>query len=428
MKHSRRGRRRKLAGIRLPLTAALVIFVLAGAYIAFHGIVGADRDAPAKPAASSKENAAPEPKADETVHLTIDCIGDVMMHTPQIKNMYGADGAIDLSLYFEYIKEDVAAADLALCNIETTFGGTLKGGGPALIFSGPDELASAIAGAGFDVGITANNHMLDSGYDGLLRTIKTIKGAGLQVAGSRESPDEPNYLITEVKGIKVAVVAWTYESGKAGDDNNRLLNGNPIPAQAKPLMNSYVAGSGDEADISRSVEAARADGAQIVICYFHWGNEYQREPHPSQRQTAQIAADAGADIIFASHPHVLQTMETIGGPNGKQVPVYWSMGNYISNQRQETLNNHYTEQGIIAKIGVDFNTGTNAATNFTMSYMPLWVDRYNSGNRVIYTVIPLTEGYENNASLRNSGHLSRAKSARAEIIGLLGEDIIWHNE
>jgi poly-gamma-glutamate synthesis protein (capsule biosynthesis protein) len=402
--------------------------VVAGAYIVLNGMFGADQGGPAKPPVTDGNNPAPEPAVDETVHLSIDCIGDVMMHTPQIKNMYGADGGIDLSLYFDYIKEDIAAADLALCNIETTFGGTLKGGGPGLIFSGPDELAGVIADTGFDVGITANNHMLDSGLDGLLRTVKTIESAGLEACGSRETPDEPNYLITEVKGIKVGVVAWTYESGKAGADNNRLLNGNPIPTQAKPLMNSYVPGSDDEADISRSIEAARADGAQIVICYFHWGNEYQREPHPSQRQTAQVAADAGADIIFASHPHVLQTMETIAGPNGKKVPVYWSMGNYISNQRQETLNNHYTEQGIIAKIELDFNAGADAVENFTMSYAPLWVDRYNSGNRVIYTVVPLTEGYENNASLQNSGHRSRAKSARGEIVGLLGEDIVWHNE
>lgn len=89
--------------------------------------------------------------------------------------------------------------------------------------------------------------------------------------------------------------------------------------------------------VEQSIKDARADGAEIIVCYFHWGEEYQRSPNEYQQYIAQNTAAYGADIIFASHPHVIQGIEIIIDDTGRQTPVFYSMGNFISNSGQKHL-------------------------------------------------------------------------------------------
>ena len=226
-----------------------------------------------------------------------------------------------------------------------------------------------------------------------------------------------------VKGVKIGIVAYTYETPFI--DGFRTMNTRPFSEEAKSLINSY--NPEEEADnegIIKSIDGAKQDGAEIVICYFHWGKEYVRSQNKVQRETAQIAADNGADIIFASHPHVLQPMEMIDTTD-KQVPVFWSMGNYISNQRAETTHNRHTEQSIIAQINLTYNARESSISQLEMTYVPLWIDKYDDGSRSIFSTIPLVPGFEENPTLRASGHVDRAMEALTEITALLGEAQGW---
>ena len=174
---------------------------------------------------------------------------------------------------------------------------------------------------------------------------------------------------------------------------------------------------------------ARAGGAEIVVCYFHWGEEYQRAPNEYQQYIAKEAAIDGADMIFASHPHVLQGMEILAGDApGKQVPVFYSMGNFISNQRTETLENRYTEQGIIAEVKLEYRKSAKQVTSIQMNAIPTWVDKYTKNGKDVYTIVPLDDNLLQNTSLAESGHLSRAKQALADIKELLGEQYIKTGE
>ena len=131
--------------------------------------------------------------------------------------------------------------------------------------------------------------------------------------------------------------------------------------EAEELINSFNYNELDQ-DIERiasDMEAAEEAGADLIICYMHWGNEYQREPDDNQAYMAQALADRGADIIFASHPHVLQRVDLLESADERTVPVFYSMGNFISNQRYETLNqNRYTEQGMMAQVEVSIFPST----------------------------------------------------------------------
>ena len=80
--------------------------------------------------------------------------------------------------------------------------------------------------------------------------------------------------------------------------------------------------------------ASAAPAADAVIVLVHWGTEYSPKPDDEQRRWAGVFLEAGADLVAGSHPHVLQPLETLTGPEGKQVPVFWSLGNLVSRQDQ----------------------------------------------------------------------------------------------
>lgn len=360
---------------------------------------------------------------EEPVELSILCVGDVMAHSTNIKAAYDASaGSYDFSDNYEYVTPYIADADLALCNVETTFEGTAPRGYPT--FNAPDSLAEALKAAGFDVALTSNNHMMDSGFGGMQRTLEILRAQGFVTAGSRFEGEE-SFAVTDVKGVKVGIVSYTYETTGAGD-SGVTINGNRVGEEAQALINTFNYNELETTDygkIQADIEGARGAGAELVVCYLHWGEEYQREPNSYQLSMAQRIADMGADIIFASHPHVLQKVDTVVSGAGKKVPVFYSMGNFISNQREETLpsisNRRYTEQGMMARVDISLMKSTGEIVAETVRVIPTWVDRYNGSSE--YRIIPLDENLDSNAALGTSGHLARAKQGLADVKALLGE-------
>jgi poly-gamma-glutamate synthesis protein (capsule biosynthesis protein) len=358
------------------------------------------------------------------VSLRVLCAGDVMVHEQQLAAQWdAASGVYDFSGNFEYVKEYVSAADLALCNLETTLGGEPYTGYP--LFSSPDSLAVAIAGAGFDAVFTSNNHMLDRGADGLFRTLETATAAGLRTAGSRGEGEAPGALVRVAEGIVVGLVSFTYESPRAGA--NRTLNGIRVKAGIEPLINSFGFEDldGDLERVSGDIRRVREDGADIVVCYFHWGDEYERSPNDYQRYIASRAAISGADVIFASHPHVPQGFEYLRPGPDRAVPVFYSLGNFISNQRFETRGDRFTEQGIMAVADVRIMRSDGEILSVEAKALPTWVDRYRSGGKNVYAIVPLVGDFENNPALVASGHADRARQALDDMKELLGEEVIY---
>lgn len=413
-----RSRRRKFKILMIGCFAAAVLTI--GGLASLLALAEQDKggDAAAANAATAAPAAEQEPA---TADLSILCVGDVMAHDPQLRAQYdGAAGEYSFDNNFKHVKSYIEAADLAMCNVETTFGGKPYTGYP--MFSSPDSLASAVKDAGFDVGITSNNHMADKNLEGILRTLEVLEEKGIAAVGSVREESQPRYLIQEVKGIKVGIVAYTYETGSG--QGSTSLNGNLLSEETAAHINSFNMNTLEE-DIPRikeTMEAAKAAGAQIIIAYYHWGEEYQRAANDSQKKLAQETADMGADIIFASHPHVLQETEylTAAGTD-KKVPVFYSMGNFLSNQRNETLGNRYTEEGVMAMVNLTY-AEDKGITDIRMDAVPTWVDRYYSGGKLVYEIIPLDDALKDNETLPVSGHLSRAQQAKEDADGTLGID------
>jgi len=365
----------------------------------------------------------PTEEPEQPVSLIISAVGDVMVHKPQIPAQY--DSATDTYNFdnnFEYVKKYIERADLALCNLETTFAGGTYTGYP--VFNAPESLADALKKAGFDVALTANNHIMDMGLSGMKRTIQVAREAGLATAGTHLE-GEKDYTIVNVKDIRIGIVAYLYETPVI--DSVPTVNGNVINSDAWSLLNtfSYDRLEEDLLKIKQSIQDAKADGVDLIVCYFHWGEEYQRSPNEYQQYMARESASYGADVIFASHPHVIQGVEMLTDEaTGRTVPVFYSMGNFISNQRTETLDNRYTEQGIIAQAHIEYMKSEKKVLSIRMDAVPLWVDKYKRGGKDVYTIVPLDDSMYENPSLAESGHLHRAEQALADIIDLLGEEYI----
>lgn len=402
-------RKRSKTAIGTVIMLALVILGLALLLLLTNFPSGNEQaDAVSAPAQQSKE-----------ISLSILCVGDVMSHSPQTTAQYNAEkGRYNYNNNFQYVKPYIESADLALCNVETTFAGKPYSGFP--LFSAPDALAGALKNAGFDVGITANNHMADKGFDGIQRTLRVLEKKGLAVTGSVKEETDPRYLIQEVKGVKVGIVAFTYETGSG--QGSVSINGSVVSDEVAAHINSFNFNTLDEdlPKIREAIDGARNAGAEIVIAYYHWGEEYQKQASKYQKKLARETAAMGADMIFASHPHVLQETKylTVEGKNQK-VPVFYSMGNFISNQRTETLGNRYTEQGLIACVNLTYSK-QEGICKITMDGIPTWVDKYYSGGKQVYEIVPLDDDLGENEALAVSGHLPRAKQALEDANGILG--------
>lgn len=402
------------------------------------------------PTGKGEKDPEPEPEPEPVYEkISIRCIGDIMAHSAQLtaaaidRSIPKKDWEYDFSDVFEYVAPYLQEADLALGNVETTFSGDGSYTGyPG--FDSPDALARDIAGMGIDVALFANNHMLDSKLAGAKRTVQVLNDAGMTVVGARADTSMNRSAIVEVKGVKFGIVAYTYETPLV--DGKRTLNGSTSSGMdgAADYINTfrYYNIEKDKESIKNQIDWCKARGASIVICYMHWGNEYQAAPAAQDVNLATYMAENGADIIFASHPHVVQkaevlkvgTLKEVKASDGsiniesteKEVPVFYSMGNFVSNQRTESLSGvknigaekaRKSEEGIIACVDLTVCVNDGSFTLDEVSYIPLWVDRAGAKESTPfkYRVIPLVGNYTENAFLKASGHVERAKKAFEEL-------------
>jgi len=317
--------------------------------------------------------------------VTIAAVGDIMVHLGQIKGALtpGDDQGqhYDFSPTFAPIKEYIAAADLAIGNLETTLSGADQRYTGYPTFNSPEELAVALKDVGFDVLVTANNHSLDRREVGIIGTIDHLEEAGiLNVGTARTAAEAGMVTILNVRDIRVALLAYTYGT-----------NGIPLP-QGKPFMVNLI----DWDRIRQDIGAAREQGADFILTYLHFGSEYQRVPNQTQRDLVDFAFAQGADIVLGCHPHVLQPWEfrdiedRSGG--GRRVFAIYSLGNFVSGMTRQ-----HTDTGIILYIDILKNPDTGDALLGDVRFVPTWVDRSYSRGTLHYRILPIPETLNNRA-------------------------------
>lgn len=312
-------------------------------------------------------NYLPPPK-DSISEITINLVGDLMCHKPQTTNAEVSHGVYDFKPSFEYIKPYLQDADLTIGNLEMTFAGTSRpyAGYPA--FNAPDAYCAALKDAGFDFLVTANNHSMDTGEEGLLRTIDVVKKNNLGYAGTYiDQKDRDSVRIIDVKGVRLGVLNYTYGT-----------NGSYPSSDHKYMLNVI-----DSAAISEDAKAAKQKGADIILVFYHMGLENIQEPTQAQKDAVRYALNAGATLVIGAHPHVVGPTKVVySAAINDTAFVAYSLGNFLSNQYWR-----YTDAGVVLKLCVHKNFTKKTTSYKSASYMPTWVYR-GDGLKKMHILFP----------------------------------------
>lgn len=304
------------------------------------------------------------PAPAETLRLIF--TGDIMVHQSQILAAKTPEG-YDFNACFEYVKPLLQSADLAIGNLELT----MPGEEPYLgypMFRCPEELATALRLAGFDLMMTANNHSNDSGAPGVINTIEVLEESGFYHTGtfqSREAMDAYYPLIVYKKGFKLALLNYTYST-------NGIRT--RYPAVVNPI---------DSAQISEDLRVARDLKPDAIIVMMHWGLEYQLVENKEQQKIAKQLLREGADLIIGAHPHVVQPARWETADGRQEVLVAYSLGNFISGQVKQ-----HTDGGIMVEVELLKSNGRTTVEE--AAYIPVWrhVERLPSGKKT-YRTLPI---------------------------------------
>lgn len=347
---------------------------------------------------------------EEPVTVTIGSAGDIILHDPFIKNpVYRSEGEYDYSKCFEEISGIYNSFDYMVVNLETTLAGKEAGYRGYPVFNSPEVIAANLKESGVDMFLQANNHIYDSGKDGFLHTGNYLKDNGYSFTGIRTSEEEDPYLIENIKGIKVGFINYTYETPYSG---GKAVNANLVDESVAPLLNSFDPADTEKfyAEFESRVKEMRDKGAQFIIFYPHWGNEYELKQCDYQEEMAQRLCNMGVDAIIGSHPHVVQPVSVITSENGKhEMFCAYSMGNQLSNQRRAyipMMSDGHTEDGII--FSLEITRDENGETSLTgVSYIPTWVSM-ESGS--VHCIVP-ADGSDDES----------AKSSKSRTDSIVGE-------
>lgn len=255
--------------------------------------MNASKDNSQKASSDSQNTDSSNATVSSPVSLTLSVVGDCTLGTDETFDYdtslnayyenYGAD------YFLQNVKDIFSADDLTIANFEGTLTDSDEREDKTFAFKAPASYASILTGGSVEAVNTANNHSHDYGDQSFDDTLAALDDAGIVHFGYDETA------VTDVKGIKVGLVG-IYE---LYDHLER------------------------EQQLKDNIAKVKADGAQLIVVIFHWGNETETVPDSNQTTLGRIAIDEGADLVCGHHPHVLQGIETYKGRN-----IVYSLGNF----------------------------------------------------------------------------------------------------
>ena len=229
----------------------------------------------------------------DPVSLTLSVVGDCTLGTDET---FDYDTSLNAyyenygSAYFlQNVKSIFSQDDLTIANFEGTLTESDAREDKTFAFKGPASFTSILTDGSVEAVNTANNHSHDYGDQSYEDTMTALDAAGIVHFGYDKTA------VMDVKGIKVGMVG-IYE---LKDHLER------------------------EQQLKDNIAKVKADGAQLIVVIFHWGNETETVPDSNQTTLGRLAIDEGADLVCGHHPHVLQGIETYKGKN-----IIYSLGNF----------------------------------------------------------------------------------------------------
>lgn len=333
------------AGVLAALVVVLIISITVGMNISKRAKAEA-----AKEKAEQERLALEKEQEENTIELL--AVGDNIAHQTIREVGMSEDGPWNYDSVYQYVKEDVEAADLALVTQETIFVEDREDVSGYPSFGTPPEFGDALVNTGFDVIASATNHALDKGTDSIEYTLNWWEEnhPDIPVLGLYDSEEAAEEIpIISCKDLKLAMLDYTYS-----------LNGLELPSDQEYMVDVF-----DEEQVREDIRQAK-ELADVVIVVMHVGNEYEQDVDQETQEWTDIFLEEGVDIVIGSHPHVVRTMETLTGEDGHKMLVYYSLGNFTSTQTDLP-----SLMGAMAKITVRKNIETGEIEIPEHEFIPL---------------------------------------------------------
>lgn len=253
--------------------------------------------------------------------ITLAATGDVLIHS-RVYNRAKKDGGYDFSEMLAEARQLFEIGDLRIVNQESIIGGVELGLSNFPKFNSPVEIGYLLKEFGVDIVNLANNHILDKGEEGILKSIENWNKIGMPYVGAYNSKeDKETVRIFHKNGLRVAFVSAT----------KRMLGMN-VPKGKEYLFDYFE--DARVAKIGKRIQQIKSnDLADVVVLSIHYGKEYHMLPTTDQVEMSNTLSDAGADIILGHHPHVIQPPRYILNSRGLETFCIYSLGNFFSGQK-----------------------------------------------------------------------------------------------
>lgn len=328
----------------------------------------------------TESTAATEPKPDQVIHLVAG--GDVNVTDKTVSSALGG-GGYDFTETFRDVLPVLAAGDVTMLNFEGVLGGTAYGSSTK---AAPPQLMSALASAGVDILQTANSYSIFGGLQGLKSTISGIQSAGMTPVGTFADQNafeqSGGYLIWEIKGIKIAFVAFT-----------KGMDGMGLPAGSENCVNLLYQDYNstyqkvDKDRITRVIRNAAAHQPDLIVAMLHWGSEFNDKVSASQEKICKLLKEEGVDAIIGTHSHYVQKVEH--DPAAGTLVAY-SLGDFYGDADKSGTNYSVLLDLEITKNG---ETGETKITGFDC--VPIFIHEDERGAMRVLRMREAMEGYEN---------------------------------
>ena len=378
----RREREQKLLHRRLIIAAAILVVALIVIVICL--VTGGNKDdlpedetAPAQTVAMLKPA---DPDDEETV-IHFAAAGDFNV-TDKVVASCGPN--YDYMPLIADVMPLLAEADLTTLNFEGNIGGEPYGSANS---SAPAQVLGALATAGVDMMQVANSCCIDNGQMGLESTISTIRSAGIEPLGAYPTEkafrEHGGYTIWEVKGVRIAVVAFT-----------KGMNNTAMPENFAGYVNllytdySSKYAEVDEDGITSVLKRIKKEKPDITIALLHWGSEFNDTHSKSQERIKNLMLENGVNAIIGTHPHYVQEIDYSRSDN---TLVAYSLGDFVGDGERMG-----TEYSIVLNIEItkDNKTGKTRITGY--SYTPIYTHQNEDGILRVLRIDPALKAYDEN--------------------------------
>lgn len=308
--------------------------------------------------------------------VTLALTGDLMCGFRQQR--LAADGtSYNFDEQLQHVAPIFRQSDLAIGNLETMVNPKLPFMSERLYIddrpnlNSPIEYLASVRRMGFDAVMSAQNHMYDTGVQGILETLDALNQTNLIHGGLFSGSNDPRVLHFNIKGMHIAIVAYL-------DPIRQRMKKANFTAQGLKDMASLF----DEEQIVKDIKSARDAGAEFILAYAHWGVEYTSKLADRQLGFAEMLANSGVDYIFGSHSHCPQPFDYTESATGKRVPTLFSAGNFLADIQRHAPITHDAVLGLV-KLTRDSDGQVVLAGN---GYIPCRIVQADRASTV--TVVP----------------------------------------